>query len=70
MAATTRFRKVIRPTPAWAKCGISAATGWRRVKDDPTFPKPFPLGTQSRAVGFFEDEIDAWLDDCASGNKK
>ena len=28
------------------------------VKNDPTFPRPFPIGNRT---GFWEDDVDAWL---------
>jgi len=60
-------RQVIRPKEVCRRSGFSAATFWRRTKNDPNFPHLFPLGT-GRAVGMFEDEFEAWLDYCANDN--
>ncbi|MNN05433.1 Prophage CP4-57 regulatory protein (AlpA) [compost metagenome] len=49
---------------------VLALTGWRRatiykrLKDDPTFPKPVPLSdSQARGapVGFVLAEVQAWV---------
>ena len=61
----TQTRRIIRPQTAMNRAGISRTTFWRRVKSDPTFPKPFRLGTGARAVGMFEDEFDSWLAECS-----
>ena len=42
-----------------AKLGIARPTVWRRLKDDPTFPRPLTLG--GRAQRWLETEVDAWL---------
>jgi prophage regulatory protein len=43
--------------------GLSRTTVWRRVKNDPAFPRPVRLGTSTNsAVGFLEHEICAWLE--------
>ncbi|WP_054922476.1 helix-turn-helix transcriptional regulator [Pseudomonas fluorescens] len=44
--------------------GLASATIYRRIKDDPTFPKPVPLGnTGSRGspVGFVLAEVQEWV---------
>jgi predicted DNA-binding transcriptional regulator AlpA len=41
-----------------AELGISVATGWRRSKDDPDFPKLIQLGPQMRC--FVEDELERY----------
>jgi predicted DNA-binding transcriptional regulator AlpA len=46
---------VIPRTKQHEKTGISIWTAER----DPTFPKPVQLSTQR--LGYFEDELDAWL---------
>ena len=63
---TLQPRQVIRPKTVMQRAGISPATFWRRVKNDPNFPTVFALGSGSRAVGIFEDEFEAWLDHCAN----
>ena len=40
--------------------GLAGATIWRRVKDDPAFPKPFKLGANSTA--WDAEEVTAWLE--------
>lgn len=56
--------RVLRVRQACQVAQISAATFWRRVKNDPLFPKPFPLGMNARAVGIDADEFDTWLAQC------
>ncbi len=51
--------KFIRPGPTAAKCGCSLRTLYRWLESDPTFPKRVHLGPHM--VGFFSDEVDAWL---------
>ncbi len=46
------------------KIGLGRVTIWRRLKDDPTFPRPLHLGGNS--YRWLESEIDAWLDARAS----
>lgn len=44
--------------------GLASATIYRRIKDDPFFPKPVPLGnTGSRGspVGFVLGEVQEWV---------
>jgi len=57
-------RRIIRPKEACRRGGFSYATFWRRVKNDPSFPKVFPIGQGGRAVGQFEQEFDDWLARC------
>ena len=40
--------------------GISRATAWRKVKSDPTFPKPFHLSTAITC--WDEGEIVNWIE--------
>jgi predicted DNA-binding transcriptional regulator AlpA len=40
--------------------GISPATGWRKVKTDPRFPRPVALGPMSTA--FVHDEVQAYIE--------
>jgi prophage regulatory protein len=51
-------RRVIRRKGVITKTGRSYPTIWRAVRAG-TFPAPIVLGPNS--VGWFEDEIDAWL---------
>lgn len=67
MSVLTQYNtahRVLRVRQACQVAQISPATFWRRVKNDPFFPKPFPLGAHSRAVGIDADEFDAWLMQC------
>ncbi len=50
---------VLRPTQAAAYIGASVPTFWRRIKEDPTFPRPFKVGPNSTAV--MRADLDAWL---------
>jgi len=57
-------RRLLRRHQLRERLGVSLSTiaNWRK-KDgrwyDPTFPQPIQLGINS--VGYFEDEIEAWL---------
>lgn len=54
--------RIIRYTDAEVVLGMHRATIRRRVKSDPTFPKPIRLGNfPGAAVGFLSTEIDAWI---------
>lgn len=62
---TVSSRKVLRCKQALLKLGISRSSFYAKAQKssryfDPTFPKPVALGL--RSVGWFEDELDAWLD--------
>lgn len=44
--------------------GLASTTIYRRIKNDPSFPKPVPLGyTGSRGspVGFVLEEVQEWV---------
>jgi prophage regulatory protein len=49
---------VLRMPEVVKKTGLSPATIWRWVKAD-KFPKPFKI--TERATGWFEHELDEWL---------
>jgi predicted DNA-binding transcriptional regulator AlpA len=52
--------RAIRLPQVCSLVGMSKATIWRRVHDDPAFPKPFKL---SRGVTVWrEDAVFAWLE--------
>ena len=65
-------RRIIRRTQVEEKLNLSRSTIYakfrlnpKRPRDfDPSFPKPIRLGGDgpSAAVGWFEDEIEAWLE--------
>jgi prophage regulatory protein len=48
-----------RPQQVWARLNVSPATGWRRVRNDPDFPRPVKLGPNS--TGFLRHEVDAYI---------
>ena len=52
-------RRVIRKRELFKMIPLSDATVWRMERKG-EFPKRFTLG--GRAVGWFADEIDEWLD--------
>ena len=41
------------------KSGLSRSTIYRLIKEDSKFPQPIKLST--RAIGFLEIEVDAWI---------
>ncbi len=47
-----------------AKLNLGRATIWRRLNEDPTFPRPISLGGATRR--WLESEVDAWLAKCAA----
>ena len=53
-------RKVIRPKVVMDRVGYSRVQLWRKSRDPKDdFPLPVQLG--GNAIGWFEDEIEAWL---------
>lgn len=55
---------ILRMPQLTAKTGMSRATIDRMVKAK-EFPLPIPLGQRSKALGWFEHEVDAWLQERA-----
>lgn len=67
-------RRILRRTQLEQKLGLSRSTIYSKIKIkfnprrpkefDPTFPKPIRIGSggPSAAVGWYEDEVDAWLE--------
>jgi prophage regulatory protein len=54
--------KVIRRLEVARMVGVAVSTidSWARAEStNPTFPKPMKLG--GRAVGYFREEVEAWL---------
>lgn len=49
---------ILRRHTVQARTGLSRSTIYLRVAQG-TFPRPIPLGP--RAVGWLEDEVEAWL---------
>jgi len=58
-------RQILRMPDLIAKVGMSRPTIDRLARAG-AFPKPIPLGKGTRALGWFEHEIDAWLDERAA----
>jgi prophage regulatory protein len=52
-------KRIVRFPEACTKTGYSRPHIYRKIKDG-TFPLPVKLG--DKAVGFVEDEIDAWIE--------
>jgi prophage regulatory protein len=55
---------IIRFPEVAAITGLARATVYKRLKDDPTFPRPVPLSnSKSRGspVGFVLAEVHAWV---------
>lgn len=58
---------ILRRKQVEARCGLSRATIYARIKPDPkrpndydpTFPRPIQLG--AKAVGWIESEVNDWL---------
>ena len=49
---------VLRLRQVQTKLGLARSTIYLKIKEE-SFPKPISLG--SRAIGWIESEIDAWL---------
>ena len=56
---TRTDRRIIRKPSLFSRIGLSDVTIWREEKAG-RFPRRIKLGGNS--VGWFEDEIDAWLE--------
>lgn len=55
---------IIRMPELETLTGIARATVYKRLKDDPTFPKPVPLSDakhRGAPVGFVLAEVQAWV---------
>ena len=50
--------RILRLPEVLARVSLSRSTVWRLVRAD-QFPKPVKLG--GRAVGWIEEEVDAWI---------
>jgi prophage regulatory protein len=51
-------RRILRDPQVFQRTKLSRVQRWRRVRRG-TFPAPIQLGPNS--IGWYEDEIDAWL---------
>ena len=57
---TPTHRKALRPNVVMDRTGYSRVQLWRKSRDpNDDFPLPVQLG--GNAIGWFEDEIEAWL---------
>ena len=67
-------RKILRPKVVQGRTGYSRTMLWIKSRDpNDAFPAPIQLGVNS--IGFFEDEIDEWLENrprvpCRDGSVK
>ena len=57
----TEGRQLERPKAVMKRTGYGRTMLWAKSRDpDDTFPSPVQLGPNS--IGFYEDEIDEWLE--------
>lgn len=56
---TARRHRLIKLPEFLALTGLSRSATYRRVRDDPSFPKPTMVGI--RSVAWVESEVDSWL---------
>ena len=56
---TTTPKRAVRPAEAAAKLGISMSGLWRKVRNDPSFPRARKI--TERCTFFIEDELDAYI---------
>lgn len=57
-----RAKRVVRPATAAKLLDVSLSTFWRRVANDPTFPRPFRLGgPHSRTTVIDAQELSEWI---------
>ena len=62
MANTNREKlSILRRKQVEKRTGLSRSTIYLRIQEG-TFPRPINLG--ARAVGWLENEIEAWLTSC------
>jgi prophage regulatory protein len=53
-------RRIIRRPEVRRRTGYSDTTIWRKEKEG-TFPERVQLSSDGMAVGWYEDEVDAWI---------
>ena len=58
-------RRIVRAREGFKRAGLSTSTGYEKAKKG-EFLKPFKITPGGRASGFFEDELDAYLEARAS----
>ena len=57
----TKNRRILRPKEVRLLTGMGRTSLWAKSRDpNDTFPAPVQLGVNS--IGFYEDEIDLWLE--------
>ncbi|WP_372013578.1 helix-turn-helix transcriptional regulator [Pseudoxanthomonas sp. 10H] len=56
----TQASKSLRPKQAAEFLGIGLSSLWRKLKDEPTFPRPRKLS--ERVTYFLESELADWRD--------
>jgi prophage regulatory protein len=61
-------KRVIRLDEVKKKTGLSRSNIYRRMKLG-TFPRPFKLGNGARASGWWNHEVDGWLNDASGGTQ-
>lgn len=59
-ATTSGSSRIVRRADVRERLGIGASTLSAMIAAG-KFPKPFPIFLGGRAVGWFEHEIDSWL---------
>lgn len=59
--------KILRLPAVEEKLGVKSSTIWKYVREMEGFPRPISIGP--RAVGWSEQEIDAWLEAQAAKRK-
>lgn len=52
--------RILRLRDCLEMTGLSRSTWHRKIKEDPTFPKPVRLGES--AVGWIEAEVQDWIE--------
>jgi prophage regulatory protein len=55
-------RRILRMAETEAKVGLKETQIRQKIAEG-TFPKPVKLSASGRAIGFIEDEIDAYIDE-------
>lgn len=58
-------KRVIRLREVMQKTGLSKTSIYRRMRDG-AFPKQFKLGDGARASGWWNHEVDGWLQDASN----
>ena len=62
-------RRIIRKPEVRRRTGYSDTTIWRKEKAG-QFPKRIALSPDGMAVGYYEDEVDAWINSRLRGGGK